>query len=887
MKALLAGVAGVWENSLRDLVGRRGHLISVVNDIRNIEARLADADHELVFVGMDWADDETIELCRQLRARRGLKPLAILACGAAPGHDKAQALLSARIDDCLTDPQNHAELEFRLALAESRVSGRAVSDAAQVPNIGQYRKDDSFAAAPKGFFRSSLEGKVLDVDQSLVDMLGYESREEAMRIDIARDFYFDPSMRRKLLTDLSAENKTHEFFCKRRDGRPLAIRATWRRVFDDAGKFLYFEGAIQDISASARDPNLLRIQCDLASKLCDTSDVQRTLNEVLASAVQIEGIDCGGIYLFNDSSGNFELATSKGIPDWLVKTVPLYSLDEPQMRSMVLGKPFYLTVEEMRHPSRAALEKTGIKAGVIAPIMHQGQVVATLNLASHTHNAILPSSRAAIEAITAQIGGSVARARLEAARQIGRQNLQSLFDTLQDMVFVLDRSGKVLYANQMAWKRLGYSAADLLKMEIADLHPPERRQELLALFSKVLTGEASICNIPFLTKQGDHIPVEILGARGKWGENEAVFGIARDLSEGQRVRLALYESESRFQAIFESAAVGLALGNLQGIMVLVNATFAKMLGYAPEELAGKGYNEFTHPDDVRAQKTILEELFRGERDKIVLEKRYIHRDGGIIWGRLNVSLIHDADGAPIYGIAIIENITEKKQSAEAIQKEQQLLRRIIDLHERDRQITAYEIHDGMAQQVAAALLHLGAFRRLRDCDAIAAEQSLDAASKLMSQCADEARRLISGLRPLVLDEYGIVEAIDYLVCENRERSGMRIDFLHDVRFKRLAPPLESAAFRIVQEALANACRHGQSEIVIVELTQSEDRLHIKVRDQGPGFDPSAVGESCFGLRSIRERARLLGGRAEIESAPGSPTVVNVELPVVLQAEEQD
>ncbi len=562
----------------------------------------------------------------------------------------------------------------------------------------------------------------------------------------------------------------------------------------------------------------------------------------------------------------------------------------------------------------------------------------------------------------------------------------------------------MLYVNHAVGKRLGYSQAELADMHVSDFHPPERHQEALDVFSRIVAGQTSLCEIPLLAKDGMQIPVETIVARGNWGEIEALFGIARDLSESHRARLALHESESRFRAIFESAAVGLALGNLQGIMLVVNATFAKMLGYSAEELVGKKYTEYTHPDDAGIQQGLLDELFSGKRDKILLEKRYIHKNGDVIWGRLNISLIRDAEGAPLYGIGIIENITDRKQaeeqlrkneallrglfenlpdfiilvdhngkilfanrdvpgaakeamigmdgfgfvrashqqqcreafyraissrtvqevdsfdvferhwscrivpfrehiagehaivictditeqkrSAEAIQKEQQLLRRIIDLHERDRQITAYEIHDGIAQQVTAVFLHLEAFRRLRESDANAAEKSLDFASKLISQSVDETRRLISGLRPLILDEYGIIEAIDYLVCENRERSGLQIDFLHDVQFKRLAPPLESAAFRIVQEAVANACRHSRSDIVVVEVTQRGDRLHIKVRDQGLGFDPNEVEESRFGLKSIRERARLLGGRAEIQSAPGSGTVIDVELPVVLRAEEK-
>ena len=158
----------------------------------------------------------------------------------------------------------------------------------------------------------------------------------------------------------------------------------------------------------------------------------------------------------------------------------------------------------------------------------------------------------------------MARAQTESARQIGRQNLQSLFDTLQDMIFVLDKTGRLLYANHMVGKRLGYTPAELSNMEVADFHPPQRRQEVVDLFTKLVAGEASVCDIPFLAKDGAQIPVEIFGTCGKWGEIEAVFGIARDLSERHHARLALHESESRFRAIFESAAIGLVLGNMQG-----------------------------------------------------------------------------------------------------------------------------------------------------------------------------------------------------------------------------------------------------------------------------------------------------------------------------------
>jgi two-component system, NarL family, sensor histidine kinase DegS len=140
--------------------------------------------------------------------------------------------------------------------------------------------------------------------------------------------------------------------------------------------------------------------------------------------------------------------------------------------------------------------------------------------------------------------------------------------------------------------------------------------------------------------------------------------------------------------------------------------------------------------------------------------------------------------------------------------------------------------------------------------------------------------LISGLRPPILDESGIVEAVEYLVHEQREPGGPEIVFHHDVQTKRLAPPLESALFRIAQELLRNARRHSRSQTIHVKLVERDGRVRLDVRDWGIGFQVDAVAQQRFGLQGVRERVRLLDGRMTIESAPDKGTHVSVELPLV-------
>jgi signal transduction histidine kinase len=168
-----------------------------------------------------------------------------------------------------------------------------------------------------------------------------------------------------------------------------------------------------------------------------------------------------------------------------------------------------------------------------------------------------------------------------------------------------------------------------------------------------------------------------------------------------------------------------------------------------------------------------------------------------------------------------------------------------------------------------------------------AQKAYDGGIALLRQSHFEARRLISGVRPPILDESGIVAAIAHLVHDPAFDAGSKIDFRSKVTFKRLAPVLENVVYRIVQEGLTNARNHSKSEKINIALTQRDDRLLIEIRDWGIGFDPKGVPENRFGLEGVRERARLLGGRSQIRSKPGEGTSIVVELPLMERREDHE
>jgi signal transduction histidine kinase len=172
------------------------------------------------------------------------------------------------------------------------------------------------------------------------------------------------------------------------------------------------------------------------------------------------------------------------------------------------------------------------------------------------------------------------------------------------------------------------------------------------------------------------------------------------------------------------------------------------------------------------------------------------------------------------------------------------------------------------------------YSHLKDSNPELAGKAHDAGMTMIQQGHFEARRLIAGVRPPILDEAGVVEAVAHLINEKNLERGPQIEFNSKVQFSRLVPILENAIYRISQEGLSNACKHSQSERILVSLLQQKDRIRIEIRDWGIGFDPKNVKEGHYGLIGIRERARLLGGKYRIQSAAGKGTRITVELPLM-------
>lgn len=235
----------------------------------------------------------------------------------------------------------------------------------------------------------------------------------------------------------------------------------------------------------------------------------------------------------------------------------------------------------------------------------------------------------------------------------------------------------------------------------------------------------------------------------------------------------------------------------------------------------------------------------------------------------------------------LENAQLYETLRERDRRLESLVQQLIKAQEEERRQVAIDLHDGLAQQLVAAYQHLQAYEKLREDGSPRAAERWRRGIELLEGSIQESRRVIGQLRPTVLDDLGLVAAVQRLVEEYGIESGWETEFINDFGVVRLPPRFEVTLFRIAQEALNNARKHAATRRVRVRLGRDDGYAVVVVRDWGRGFDPARALDQAehIGLGSMRERAALLGGECVIESEPGAGTLVEARIP--LPAEEED
>lgn len=332
------------------------------------------------------------------------------------------------------------------------------------------------------------------------------------------------------------------------------------------------------------------------------------------------------------------------------------------------------------------------------------------------------------------------------------------------------------------------------------------------------------------------------------------------------------QGQETLRALLNANTESVFLLDLEGTVLVANQTLANRLNTTVAELIGRSIADFVPPDAAARGRSHCEHVVETGQPENRVEEwggRYFQR---------RIQPICDQSGRVVLLAGFSAEITARRLAEQKLQAEQRLLRELLDLQERERKLISHELHDGFVQDIVGAQMLLNAALSQTDAQDPTQHRELADTLGLLQKAIAEARRMIRDLRPVIIHEdTGVIGALHDMVAQEDKTDDLRIRFKHDVRFKRLDPMLEGTIFRIVHEAIVNARKHSEAESVTIRLTEPDDIL-LEIEDQGKGFELSQVSPDRFGVRGIRERARLFGGKATIDSRPGEGTKITVVLP---------
>jgi signal transduction histidine kinase len=265
-----------------------------------------------------------------------------------------------------------------------------------------------------------------------------------------------------------------------------------------------------------------------------------------------------------------------------------------------------------------------------------------------------------------------------------------------------------------------------------------------------------------------------------------------------------------------------------------------------------------------------------------VEAGIVTENGETIWVQVSVAPLDLPDAG---AVVITQDITERKRAAEALEAANHQLRilsrQLFHIQEEERRHLARELHDEIGQTLTAAKINL---KIIAPDVPTKSTRRLDDSIQLLDQLLRQVRQLSLDLRPPLLDELGLVPTLRWLVDQQAQRAGLRVTFTANVDGLELYPDVQTACFRVAQEAITNIIRHSGAKKFTVALRREEERLWLSVRDDGAGFDPAvilqnAAQHSSLGLVSMKERALLVHGGLEVHTAPREGTEIRAWFPL--------
>jgi PAS domain S-box-containing protein len=704
----------------------------------------------------------------------------------------------------------------------------------------------------------SSDGVYVDVNEGYSNVSGY-SREEligrsALPGDL--DLWLCPEDREPFVTALRQTGQAlgFEFRFRRKDG---AIRngLLSARVLDIHGEMCHV-AIISDITARKQAEEALRSSEEKFSRIF------KTIPDPVCIIRLADGI-------FLDVNESFVRVS--GYP-----------------KEEILGRPYYSANPGLRiqRQDRArvlkALRQTGEVHGIDALFRGRGGKEIYGLISART---LEINGEACMVGIVNDI---TEQKRAEEAMLRTQKQLQLILNTVPALMWQKDREGRYVAVNKAVCRQLGLAEEDILGRTAHELFPADMADLYVCADRRIReSGRAELGRIEPHQKTTGELGwshVDRLVYHDHQGKVAGTLGYALDITERKGIEEKLSRSEEKFRTIFENNSSAMALIEPDSTFSMVNDAFCHITGFTKEEVIGMSWRQMIPPEDLGRMEEYNRRRFVNPQEvPAKYEFTFYRKSGEIRNGLISASLIPSNRQL----IVSVNDITELKQAEKDLKKSREMLRALsAHLHsvrEEERANISREIHDDLGQLLTGLKIDLSWLLRHPLPSASELREKVETMSQLIDQTVQTVRRISTELRPRILDDFGLVAALDWQAEEFTKKTGITCLFRSTGQQLDAHPDWAITIFRIFQEALTNVVRHSGASQVEAVLKKNAQGLVLTIRDNGRGISVEEPGQSnSLGLVGMRERALIVGGTIEIRGKKGKGTTVILRLPVSAQ-----
>ncbi len=353
----------------------------------------------------------------------------------------------------------------------------------------------------------------------------------------------------------------------------------------------------------------------------------------------------------------------------------------------------------------------------------------------------------------------------------------------------------------------------------------------------------------------------------------------------ERMEKSLSESETRYRQLVENLNEGIVMQNRKGAITYANQRFLDMIGYTSGEVIGKPITKFLAGGLLKKQE--VKEASKGDAVKKLSEISWRRKDGERVFTILSPKPVYNEKGHHKGTVAVLTDITDRREVEKELHRSKELLRKLSQhlqaVREKESKRIAREIHDELGQQLTALKMDLAWISNQVNPEEEGAPrflQKINSMSSLVDNTIHTVQKISSELRPGLLDDLGLVPAIEWLAQEFESQTKIPCMMQLFCELVDIDPDCSTAIFRISQEALTNVARHAKASRVSISLKEENGALVLKIKDNGKGIEADDVfSPSSLGLMGMRERAHTFGGELSINSKPNKGTTLTVAFPV--------